>query len=260
VKLHFLGTGTSAGVPLIGCACATCGSGDPRDRRGRHGAVVESDEGAHRLLVDTPPELRLQLLQAGITDIDAVWFTHEHADHVHGIDDVRVFSARHGRALPAYAGPDTAPVLRERFRYIFDPDYRPPEGTTAPELRVELLTPDRVVEVGALRLQPLPLPHGESTSWGFRVGALGYVTDAKHIPPAVAGLLAGVRVLVLNALWFGRPHPTHFNMEEAIAAAASIGAERTYLTHLTHRHTHEELLRRLPPGVEPAWDGLTVEI
>lgn len=260
MKLHFLGTGTSFGIPVIGCRCAACTSSDPRDRRGRHGALLESGDGAYRVLVDTPPELRLQLLRAGVTDLDAVWFTHDHADHVHGVDDVRVFSARRGAALSAYAGPETAAVLRHRFSYIFDPEYLPPEGTTAPELRLEEIDGARDVIVGSLVLTPLPLPHGEMTAWGFRVGELAYITDAKRIPPDVAERLAGVRVLVLNALWFGRPHPTHFNVEEAVAAAAAVGAERTYLTHLTHRQTHEELLDRLPAGVQPAYDGLVVEI
>ena len=259
MKLRFLGTGTSFGIPVIGCRCGTCTSSDPRDRRTRHAALVEGDAG-ERLLVDTPPELRLQLLAAGVDRIDAVWFTHEHADHVHGIDDLRAFSARSGRALPTFAAPECAAALRRRFGYIFDPGYRVPAGTTRPEIRLEEVEPGREVTAAGLRLLPLRVPHGDLPVTGFRVGELGYVTDAKSLPPDVLEALRGVRVLVLNALWWGRPHPTHFNVEEAVETARRVGAERTYLVHLTHRVRHAELAAALPDGVEPAWDGLVVEV
>jgi phosphoribosyl 1,2-cyclic phosphate phosphodiesterase len=260
VRLYFLGTGTSFGIPVIGCRCHACTSRDPRDRRGRHGALLESDDRSSRLLIDTPPELRLQLLEAGVADVDAVWFTHGHADHTHGVDDLRAFSARGRRPVVAYAGEDTAALLRSRFGYIFDAAYQPPVGTSKPELRLDELRPHEPVDVGPFHVLPLPLPHGDMTSWGFRVGDLGYITDAKRIPAESLALLSGIRTLVLSALWFGRPHPTHFNVEEALEASAAIGAEWTYLTHLTHRHTHEELLARLPAHVLPAYDGLVIEV
>ena len=260
MRLRFLGTGTSFGVPVIGCGCAVCTSADPRDRRTRHAAVVESDDGERRVLVDTPPELRQQLLAAGVTRIDAVWFTHDHADHTHGIDDLRVFSARLGQHVPAYADPVTAASLRRKFTYIFDPEYRPPDGTTKPEIRVYDFDPARTVDVAGFVMTPLELPHGDMQVYGFRTGPLGYVTDAKLIPPAALAALRGVRVLVLNSLWFGQPHPTHFNVEEAVQVAQQICAERTFLTHLTHRLRHETLAAALPPGIAPAYDGLMVEI
>lgn len=259
MRLIFLGTGTSFGIPVIGCGCATCTSEDPRDRRTRHGALVEGDRG-ERLLVDTPPELRLQLLAAGIDRVDGVWFTHDHADHVHGIDDLRAFSARMGRPLDTYAGEECARALRERFGYIFDPGYRVPRGTTRPEIRLETVRPGEAVEAAGLRVLPLRVPHGDRPSVGFRVGGLGYVVDAKRLPPETLEALDGVRILVLNALWWGRPHPTHFNIEEAVEAAHEVGAELTYLTHLTHRVRHSELAAALPDDVRPAHDGMVVEI
>jgi phosphoribosyl 1,2-cyclic phosphate phosphodiesterase len=258
VKLHFLGTGTSFGVPVIGCGCAVCASDDLRDRRTRHGALLEED--GRRLLIDTPPELRLQLLRAGVDRVDAVWYTHCHADHTHGVDDLRIFSVRSGRPLPVYAAPECARTLALRFDYVFDPEMRPLEGTTKPEARLEELHPFELVEVAGFRMLPLPVPHGRAEVLGFRVGDLGYITDAKRLPDRTRDALEGVRVLVLNALWFGDPHPTHFNVEEALAVAEEIGAERTYLTHLTHRVGHAALEQRLPPGVHPAYDGLVVEI
>jgi phosphoribosyl 1,2-cyclic phosphate phosphodiesterase len=257
VKLRFLGTGTSFGVPVIGCSCAVCTSADPRDKRTRHAALITS--GDRHLLVDTPPELRLQLLAAGVDHIDGVWYTHDHADHTHGIDDLRVFSSRRGH-VPAFAGPATASSLRHKFAYIFDADYRPPDGTTKPEVELTEIVDNTVMHVAGFDLLPLRVPHGDTSSYGFRVGEIGYITDGKFLPPDVIESLAGVRILVLNALWFGNPHPTHFNIEEAIAAAELVGAERTYLTHLTHRVLHKDLLARLPGGVLPAYDGLTIEL
>jgi phosphoribosyl 1,2-cyclic phosphate phosphodiesterase len=260
LKLRFLGTGTSFGVPVIGCGCPVCTSTDPRDRRTRHAALLESGDGDRRILIDTPPELRLQLLDAGVSSIDAVWFTHDHADHTHGIDDLRAFSARMRQSLPAFADPVTSASLRRKFAYIFDPDYRPPVGTTKPEVRMHDFDPASSIRVAGFDMTPLRVPHGDTSVFGFRTGALGYITDAKVIPPAARAALSGVRVLVLNALWAGNPHPTHFNVEEAVAAADEIGAERTYLVHMTHRLRHESLAGMLPPGVEPAYDGLVVDI
>ena len=257
MKLTFLGTGTSFGVPVVGCDCATCTSDDPRDRRTRHGAVLELDGGS--LLVDTPPELRLQLLATGITAIDAVWFTHTHADHLHGIDDLRVFTVRRGD-MPAYVASEYREALEDHLRYIFDDGVKPTAGSSKPRVHLNPFEGDAPVELLGERFHPVVLPHGGVSVYGFRVGGLGYVTDAKRLTPEAERLLEGVDVLVLNALWFGRPHESHFNVEEATEAARTVGAKQTYLTHLTHRVSHAELLARLPEGISPAYDGLSVEI
>ena len=257
MRLTFLGTGTSFGVPVVGCDCPACTSTDPRDRRTRHGAVVETAGG--RLLVDTPPELRLQLIASRIDALDAIWFTHVHADHIHGIDDVRVFTVRRG-GMPAYVPSEYFDILEHHFRYIFDPTVKPPEGSSKPSVRLNAIEAGRPVEIIGETFLPVKVPHGGVAVYGFRVGGLGYVTDAKLLPDATVDALRGVDVLVLNALWFGRPHASHFNVEEAIEASRAVGARRTYLTHLTHRVTHAELEERLPEGVYPAFDGLVVEI
>lgn len=260
MKLTFLGTGTSFGIPVVGCDCARCTSADPRDRRTRHAALLESDDGERRLLVDTPPELRLQLLRAGVGEIDAVWFTHQHADHTAGIDDLRVFSARRGRHLAAWTAAPVAAILRERFNYIFDPGAQVPEGTTKPEIELNLFRALEPVEVAGFAMLPLAVPHGDVDSYGFRAGPLGYLTDAQEVPAEVRDALRGVDVLVLSALWYGHPHPTHMTIEEAIDVGRDIGARRTLLVHLTHRVGHAELVEKLPAGIEPAYDGLTIEI
>lgn len=257
MKLTFLGTGTSFGVPVLGCDCAVCTSDDPRDRRTRHGALLEVGEG--RLLVDTPPELRLQLLAAGVTGIDAVWFTHMHADHVHGIDDVRAFTVRRGD-MPAYIASEYEASIRRNFAYIFDDSILPPEGSSKPRIHLNTFEAGRAFPLMGEDFTPLVVPHGDCAVYGFRVGKLGYVTDAKMLPPEARDILDGVEVLVLNALWFGRPHASHFNIEEAVEAAREVGAHRTYLTHLTHKVSHAELVARLPEGVFAAHDGLTIEI
>lgn len=258
MRLTFLGTGTSFGVPVIGCSCANCTSSDPRDRRTRHGALLALDGG--NLLIDTPPELRLQLLSVGVDRVDAVWYTHLHADHVHGIDDVRVFSTRGKGALPAYVPDEMKPQMKVRFPYIFSDRVTVPRGTTKPRLDLRGYREGGTLKVRGHDVTPFRVPHGPSDAFGFRVGRLGYVTDAKRLPAAAREILAGVDVLVLNALWWGSPHPTHFNIEEALEAALDIGARHTFLTHLTHKVGYRELAASLPAGVAPAYDGLTVEI
>lgn len=258
MRLRFLGTGTSFGVPVVGCGCAVCRSADPRNRRSRHCLLLEGDGPA--LLVDTPPELRLQLVNAGIAEVGAVFLTHMHADHLHGIDDLRIFSLRRGTPVPMYVAEEFAGALRARFDYIFDEGIRPDPGTSAPEIDLRTFAANDLLEIAGLRLTPLSFPHGATNSYGFRCGGLGVIVDGKTITDAAHAALQGIDTLVINALWWGNPHPTHFNVEEAIAAAQSVGARRTYLTHLTHRLEYGELKQRLPEGIEPAYDGLVVGI
>jgi phosphoribosyl 1,2-cyclic phosphate phosphodiesterase len=257
MRLTFLGTGTSFGVPQIGCGCAVCRSADPRDKRNRSAALVEA--GGSTILIDTPPELRLQLLASGISQVDAVLYTHEHADHTNGIDDLRMFSVRRHGPLPLFGPPETLERLRTGFRYIFDDAVQAYEGTSKPSLELHAIEPGRPVEVAGVTVLPLAFRHGHLRVYGYRIGALAYITDVKSIPEAERRHLQGLDVLVLNALWW-RPHPTHLSIAEAVQTAQELGARRTYLTHLTHETGHGELAAQLPEGVMPAYDGLTVEV
>ena len=258
MRLTFLGTGTSFGVPQIGCHCRVCRSPDPRDRRTRVGALVESDGGT-RILIDTPTELRLQLVTAGVDRVDAVLFTHDHADHVHGLDDLRAISRRRAAPLPMYGPADTLERLARRFDYVFDETVLPPAGSSKPEGHARALEPYATVRLGDVDVTPVPVPHGKVVVFAYRLGPIAYVTDAKSVPAAAVAALRGARVLVVNAL-FRTEHPTHLSFGEAIAVAREVGAERTYLTHLTHDNLHADLEAELPRDITPAFDGLTVRV
>lgn len=257
MRLRFLGTGTSFGVPQIGCGCEVCRSSDPRDKRTRVGALVESD--GLRLLIDTPPELRMQLLAAGVDHVDAVLFTHDHADHTHGIDDIRAISVRRDGALPIYGPAETLASIAKKFAYIFDETMKALPGTTKPEGFALPLEAGVTTRIGHLDVLPVAVPHGRLRVFGYRIGPLAYVTDAKSLPDEVVAQLRGAEVLVLNAL-FRTAHPTHLSVGEAVDAARRVGARRTFLTHLTHETSHADLAASLPQGIEPAYDGLTVEM
>jgi phosphoribosyl 1,2-cyclic phosphate phosphodiesterase len=259
MKLTFLGTGTSFGVPQLGCHCAVCRSPDPRDRRTRVGAVVETNSGT-RILIDTPPELRLQLVNAGIDRVDAVLFTHDHADHTHGIDDLRAISVRRSGPLPFYGSRETIASLEQKFGYILDETVRPLPGTSKPEGRAHMISSGQRFSVGGEIVTAVSVPHGPISVLGYRIGSLAYITDAKEVPADAIAEMRGVQVLVINAL-FRTEHPTHLSIPEAIDVAKQIGAPRTYLTHLTHENFHADLeAELLPKGVTPAFDGLTVRI
>jgi phosphoribosyl 1,2-cyclic phosphate phosphodiesterase len=250
-ELTFLGTGTSNGIPVIGCQCAVCTSLDPRDKRSRTSAVV-----THRgrtYLIDTSTELRLQAISAGLTHIDAVLMTHAHADHLSGIDDLRRFNELNKAHLPLYAHRETADQLRVRYAYAFT-DIFPFYGGKPDLILHEFdgpFTPfdDEIV--------PIPVFHGQSLIHGFRFGRLAYVTDAKDIPAESMDLLQGLDILVLNALR-ERPHPTHLSLQEAVDVAKELKPRKTYLVHLSHELGHEEATRLLPDEVEVAFDELTV--
>ena len=257
MRLTFLGTGTSFGIPQIGCRCAVCTSQDPRDRRRRTGVVVEANGAT--LLVDTPPELREALLDAGVRAVDAVLYTHDHADHTHGIDDLRALSG-HGRGtLPIYGPADALERMRVKFDYIFDPLARPIPGSSRPDVTLNALDAGVEAAVAGVKVLPLRFSHGPSDVFGYRFGPLAYLTDVKSVPAAECAALQGLEVLVLNAL-LHRAHPTHLSIPEAVEAARNIGARRTYLTHLTHETGHAALLAELPAGIEPAYDGLVVTV
>ncbi len=235
-----------------------CRSTDPRDKRTRVGALIESDGGT-RILIDTPPELRLQLIAADVSRVDAILFTHDHADHVQGIDDIRALSDRSDVPIEMYGPPDTMERLASRFAYIFDTSIKPLPGTSKPEGHANPVRAGQSFRVGDLDVLPVALPHGPISVYGYRIGKLGYITDAKELPEEALRSFRGVDVLVLNAL-FRTPHPTHLSLSEAVAAAQKVGARQTWLTHLTHRTSHAELEAELPRGIAPAFDGLTVQI
>ena len=235
-----------------------CRSTDSRDKRTRVGALVETDGGTN-ILIDTPPELRLQLIAAGVNRVDAILFTHDHADHVHGIDDIRALSDRKDVAIDMYGPPETMERLARRFAYIFDDSIKALPGTSKPEGRAHPVLPGQTIRIGDVDVVPVAVPHGPVSVYGYRIGRLGYITDAKELPDEAVRAFRGVSVLVLNAL-FRTPHPTHLSVSEAVAAAKKVGARQTWLTHLTHRTGHAELEAELPPGIAPAFDGLSVQI
>jgi phosphoribosyl 1,2-cyclic phosphate phosphodiesterase len=222
-------------------------------------ASVLLEAGGRLILIDTAPELRLQLVGAGVERVDAVLYTHAHADHVHGIDDLRALSVRlGGQGLPVY-GPATALAeVRRRFAYIFDGVPAQP-GTSKPELSLHPLEPGRPAAIAGFGVLPLELPHGDQTVFGYRFGPLAYLTDVKSVPAHLDEQLRGLEVLVLNALW-PRPHPLHLSVPEAVAVAQRLGARHTWLTHLTHASSHAALAASLPAGIEPAYDGLVIEV
>jgi phosphoribosyl 1,2-cyclic phosphate phosphodiesterase len=254
LRVTFLGTGTSAGVPVLGCDCATCQSTDPRDRRWRPSIFVELADGA-RVLVDTTPDFRTQALTFGVSGVDVILFTHYHADHIMGLDDVRPFNFRQRGAIPCLGDASTLAALRRVYAYVWDPTV--PQGGGLPKLRLfEVAGP---FSIGPTDVRPVPLLHGTHPILGYRLGRFAYLTDCSEIPEPSWSLLDGVEVLVLDALRH-RPHPTHFTLDEAVEAAARIGARQTYFTHMCHDLPHAETCARLPAGVTLAHDGLVVEV
>jgi phosphoribosyl 1,2-cyclic phosphate phosphodiesterase len=251
----FLGTGTSVGIPMVGCDCAVCRSDDPRNQRYRCAVVMRVPEG--NILIDTPPELRLQLLRAGIGIVHATLFTHYHADHVYGLDDLRPIPRHLGGPVPLYCTAEVERKLRQSFAYAFAPDVESLPRGFVPQLAFHRITEEPFTVLGQ-RIVPIPLIHAHFEVFGFRIGDVAYCTDVNKIPPESWRLLEGLRVLVLDALRF-KPHPGHFNLEEALDVVSRVQPAQAYFTHMSHEIDHETVNRRLPKGVELAYDGLTFE-
>jgi phosphoribosyl 1,2-cyclic phosphate phosphodiesterase len=254
MRVRFLGTSTSYGVPVIGCRCPTCTSPDPRNKRTRASAYVESDEGV-RILIDVGPEVRMQALREGVTHVDAVLFTHAHADHTAGIDDLKAFNARLGGMLPCFGDAETGNQLRQRFAYAFAGTpwvgLIPHIGFTAVD--------SSPFYVGKTCIQPIPMRHGNIRSTGYRIGDFAYLTDTSGLPAASRALLQGLQVLVLDALRW-EPHPTHLSVPEALELVAELQPRRAFLTHVGHTLEHAFTNDKIGPIVEVAYDGLVLEI
>ena len=253
-RVTFLGTGTSHGVPMIGCACPVCRSSDPRDRRLRPSIYLDVFDGP-AILVDTATDLRQQALTHDLTRVDALLFTHSHADHVMGLDEVRRFNVLMGTPLPVFADAATAAELRRVFAYAFAPAQA--KGGGVPQLALTEI--DGPFDVGGVEVVPVPLLHGAQPILGFRFGRFAYLTDCSSIPEPSFALLRDLDVLVVDALRH-RQHPTHFTVAEATAAARRIGAPQSYFTHICHDLPHAETSANLPEGMALAHDGLVLEI
>lgn len=252
MRATLLGTGTSTGVPLIGCRCPVCTSDDPRNRRLRPSMMLEV--GGAVILIDTSSDFRQQALRFGIPRIDAVLFTHMHADHILGLDDLRIYNFRQRASIPCFGSEETLAALRRTFRYAFE---EVSEGGGVPS--IDLVAVDGPFEAAGHSITPVPLFHGSLLVYGYRIGEFAYLTDCNRIPEKSWPLLEGLDVLVLDGLRY-RPHSTHFNVEQALEAAAKIGARRTLLTHIAHEIDHTAPRFPLPEGVEFGYDGLVFEV
>ncbi len=253
LTLTVLGSGTSVGVPTIGCACRVCRSTDPRDQRLRPSVYIRYR--GRGVLIDTTPDFRQQALRFGIERIDAILYTHAHADHILGLDDVRPFNFHQRGPIPIYAAADALAIIRRTFSYVFDGRE---SQSSRPRIQVEVLD-DNPLRLFGLDVIPIPLEHGDGRSLGFRFGNLAYLTDHGPIPEASKEKLRGLDVLFLDALRH-KPHPTHSTVEQALAHVEELKPGRAFLTHIGHDLGHEETERRLPPNVRLAFDGLQIQV
>jgi phosphoribosyl 1,2-cyclic phosphate phosphodiesterase len=253
LKIRVLGSGTSSGVPTIGCSCAVCHSTDPRDTRLRPSILISSPE--RNIIIDTTPDFRAQVLRAGIQRLDAIVYTHGHADHILGLDDVRPFNYHQGGRIPIYASHAAFAIIERVFAYVFDNHER---KTSIPQLDVNLID-DTPFEVLGLRFEPIPLTHGKDTIFGFRFGNVAYLTDHSEIPEASLERLHGLDVLFLDALRH-KPHPTHSTVELSVKTARLLQPRRTYFTHMCHDLGHAATEALLPPGIFLAYDGLEIDV
>jgi phosphoribosyl 1,2-cyclic phosphate phosphodiesterase len=253
IQITVLGSGTSTGVPTIGCHCPVCTSPDPRDQRLRPSVLLTY--GGHNVLIDTTPDFRTQALRYGIERLDAILFTHEHADHIMGLDDVRPFNFRQKSRIPIYASARTLTAIQRAFRYIFFADEE--HLSSIPRLDAQTLN-GASFDLFGVRFTPVPLLHGHAPVLGFRFGDSAYLTDHSEVPEASLEQLQGLDVLFLDALRF-KPHPTHSHIERSLATAARLAPQRVFFTHICHELGHAQTEEQLPPHVRLAYDGLRIQ-
>lgn len=252
MRIIVLGCATSTGVPIIGCRCHVCTSTNPKNRRTRSSLFIETK--GRNILIDTSPDLRFQALTHGITRLDAVLYTHSHADHTHGIDDLRTFNFVSRRVIPCYGSPETVSNIKANFRYIFDGSF---SAGGKPELEITPVTDE--FDFQGIRIIPVEINHANWTIFGWRIGRVAYLTDCSGIPERSMERLKGLYLLIIGALRYN-PHPAHFSVEEAVGAVSRIQPKLAVFTHMGHELEYEELSRRLPEGVMPAYDGMEFEI
>ena len=254
LAVTILGTGTSQGIPVIGCTCEVCRSADPRDQRLRVSALLSW--GGHHVVIDTGPDFRQQMLRAAPDHLDAVLLTHEHNDHIIGLDDVRPFNFRQGGNLPVYGLPRVVEEVRRRFAYVFAEQRYP----GAPMIELHQVEADQPIVIGDRTIMPLSVMHGSLPILGYRTGDFAYLTDVKTLPASTIARLRGLHTLVVNALHH-RPHHSHLNLAEALELIKVIRPEQAFLTHVSHSMgRHAEVAETLPPGVHLAYDGLKIEL
>lgn len=255
MKIHFLGTGTSQGVPVIGCHCPVCQSDNKKDKRLRTSAMIEWDN--HRFVIDCGPDFRTQMLRENVDFIDGILFTHEHADHTAGLDDIRPLYFRAKKPIPIYGLPRVIDDLKRRFEYIFTTENRYPG---APEVAIHLLEPHQKIVLGGKTVEALPVLHGELPILGYKIENMAYITDAKTLPDSTIEALKNLDLLVINALHH-RSHKTHLNLEEALALISRLQPKQAILTHISHHMgLHEDIDKTLPEHVRLAYDGLCIEL
>lgn len=253
MQIVILGSGTSMGVPMVGCDCKVCTSANPRDKRLRTSCYLHI--GDTHLLIDTSVDYRQQMLRAGIKKLDAILYTHHHVDHILGLDDLRSFNILYKTTIPLYGMPETMNNIKRVFSYAFGERAAISE---VPRLKIYEID-DRQFDIHGIEIIPIPLQHGDLPIYGFRIGDFAYCTDVNRIPEASYERLAGLKILILDALRH-KPHPTHFSIAEAVREAQKIGAEATYFTHISHQVLHEETEAELPEGIHLAYDGLRFEL